>query len=38
MPAEQAAAIAVEMSDDRKKKEAGPHAPPEPSPQDKKGG
>jgi predicted PurR-regulated permease PerM len=38
MPAEQAAAIAVEMADDRKKKETGPHAPPEPSPQDKKDG
>ena len=38
MPAEQAAAIAVEMTDDRKKEETGPHASPEPSPQDKKGG
>ena len=36
MHAEQAAAIAVEMSDDRKKEEAGPHAPPEASPDDKK--
>ncbi len=38
MPAGQAAAIAVEMADDRKKEETGTHAPPEPSPQDKKGG
>jgi hypothetical protein len=29
MPAEQAAAIAVEMSDERKKKEVDPHVPPE---------
>jgi predicted PurR-regulated permease PerM len=38
MPAEQAAAIAVEMADDRKKEETGPHSPPEPSLQDKKDG
>jgi hypothetical protein len=38
MPAGQAAAIAVEMADDRKKEETGPHVPPEPSSQDKKGG
>jgi len=29
MPAEQAAAVAVEMSDERKKKEVDPHVPPE---------
>jgi len=37
MPVGQAAAIAVEMADDRKKEETGPHALPEPSLQDKKG-
>ena len=35
MPAEQAAAIAVEMSSDRKKEEVDPHAPPEASLHDK---
>ena len=38
MPAEQAAAIAVEMSDDRKKEEVAPHEPPEASLNDKKHG
>ena len=36
MHAEQAAAIAVEMSGDRKKEETGPHAPPKAPPDDKK--
>lgn len=36
MPAEQAAAIAVEMSDERKKAEVDPPVPPEASPDDKK--
>ena len=36
MPAEQAAAIAVEMSNDRKKEEVDPHVPPEASLQDEK--
>ncbi len=36
MHAEQAAAIAVEMSGERKKEEAGPHAPPEAPADDKK--
>jgi hypothetical protein len=38
MPAEQAAAVAVEMSDDRKKEEVDPHAPPEASLNDEKRG
>jgi predicted PurR-regulated permease PerM len=38
MPAEQAAAIAVEISDDRRKEEVGPHAPPEASIHDKRRG
>lgn len=38
MPAEQAAAIAVEMSDERKKEDGGPNAPPETSHPDKKRG
>jgi hypothetical protein len=38
MTAGQAAAIAVEMADDRKKEENGPHTHPEASRQDKKGG
>ena len=37
MPAEQAAAIAVEMSDERKREEARPHVPPVASLPDKKG-
>jgi putative heme transporter len=36
MPAEQAAAVAVEMSHDRKKEEAGPHTPPDESLHDKR--
>jgi predicted PurR-regulated permease PerM len=36
MPVEQAAAIAVEMSNDRKKEEVDPHVPPEASLQDEK--
>jgi hypothetical protein len=38
VPAEQAAAIAVEMSDDRKKEEAGHRAPPDGSLPDKERG
>ncbi|MGZ6275955.1 MAG: AI-2E family transporter, partial [Syntrophales bacterium] len=38
MPAEQAAAIAVEISDDRRKEEVGSHAPPEASIHDKRRG
>jgi len=38
MPAEQAAAVAVEMSDDRKKEEVDPHVTPEASLDDKKRG
>jgi predicted PurR-regulated permease PerM len=38
MPAEQAAAIAVEMSEERKKEEGGPNAPPDASHPDKKRG
>ena len=38
MPAEQAAAVAVEMSNDRRKEEVAPHESPEVSPHDEKRG